>query len=221
MIGEEIRQQVFRDTQNYYHGVPPEMVSRPLMRFVRRFAGKKILDVGCATGNYCRALAKEDFDMTGADANAEYVRMAKERGVNAIHVHGRLPFEDRSFDTVLLFEVLEHVEDPVPLIREALRVSRKNVLVTVPNSSNADEMRADGLLYEHMADLDHKNFFTKGTLEALLVPLCGRVTVTEGGAMNPLALFKSSWIRWIGKVLTKSGVLSTRYHYKLYAVCYV
>ncbi|MFD0576144.1 class I SAM-dependent methyltransferase [Dactylosporangium darangshiense] len=41
----------------------------------------------------------------------------------------RLPFADGSFDTVLLIFVLHHAADPDGLLREALRLSRRQVLV--------------------------------------------------------------------------------------------
>ena len=35
------------------------------------------------------------------------------------------PFEDKSFDTVILFEILEHVSRPVEILKEAKRVAKK------------------------------------------------------------------------------------------------
>lgn len=44
-----------------------------------------------------------------------------------------LPFRDGCFDTVTLAEILEHLPNPVNALREAKRVSRDRVLITVPN----------------------------------------------------------------------------------------
>lgn len=43
-----------------------------------------------------------------------------------------LPFEEQSFDIVCEGELLEHVPDPQKVLREAVRVARKKVIVTVP-----------------------------------------------------------------------------------------
>jgi SAM-dependent methyltransferase len=41
----------------------------------------------------------------------------------------RLPFTDRSWDTVLFCDILHHTERPVELLREAVRVARHSILI--------------------------------------------------------------------------------------------
>jgi SAM-dependent methyltransferase len=45
-----------------------------------------------------------------------------------------LPFKDNSFDTALMLEVLEHVEDVEAALKEALRVARR-VIISYPDES--------------------------------------------------------------------------------------
>lgn len=52
----------------------------------------------------------------------------------------KLPFKNQEFDTAVLAEILEHVDNPVKVIREALRVSRR-VIITVPNDALWDKDR--------------------------------------------------------------------------------
>jgi ubiquinone/menaquinone biosynthesis C-methylase UbiE len=47
-----------------------------------------------------------------------------------------LPYTDASFDLVYCWELLHHVHDPVPVIKELARVSSRYVLVFEPNSLN-------------------------------------------------------------------------------------
>ena len=221
MIGEDIRAHVFRDTKDFYVHVPPNLVSRQLVAFAKRHAGKEVLDLGCATGNYCSCLSRAGYNVKGADVNPDYVRIAQQRGVDAYVIEGRVPFPDRSFDTVLVFEVLEHLSEPEQVIKEAKRLARKNVLFTTPNSGKVEELQRNGLLFEHFGDLDHKNFFTEETLVQLLRPHFTRVTVSRGDGISPFAVFPSRALRFAGRALTRMRILPPSFHFRLYATAEV
>lgn len=221
MIGEDIRARVFRDTTRLYLDYPQHIVAPPLIRFARRYARGRVLDLGCATGNYCIHLKNLGYDIAGADVQPEYVRIAKSRGVEAYVIEDGVPFPDRSFDSVLLFEVLEHLTDPVAVLKEARRVCRGTVLVTTPHSGGIDALREQGLLFEHFADMDHRNFFTQGSLEALLRSVFPEVTVRKGNGLNPLGLFPFAPIRFAGKVAARLHLIPPAFHFRLYAVAHV
>jgi SAM-dependent methyltransferase len=61
---------------------------------------------------------------TFIDASAHAVRSLAARGATTAAVEGALPFPDDSFDAVLAFEVIEHVDDDTGLLGEMARVSR-------------------------------------------------------------------------------------------------
>ncbi len=220
MIGSEIKKSVFRDTTTFYNNAPQEVVvARQLARFVRRYAGKSILDYGCAIGNYCLYFQQLGYTTTGVDINLQYVNDARKRGVNALHLNGPAPFPDKSFDTVIIFEVLEHLDHPEIVLRDAKRLARKNILITTPNSERVEELRREGLLFEHFADLDHKNFFTPETMQNLLSQHFTKVKVQKGNGINPFALSSLKMLRLLGKALSYYGILRPYFHYRLFAVC--
>jgi SAM-dependent methyltransferase len=218
MIGDDIRARVFRDTKHLYIDYPAHIVAPPLIRFARKYAGPRILDLGCATGNYCLHLKEHGYTVNGADVNADYVRIARERGVDAVLIESSVPFPDKSFDTVLMFEVVEHLADPRPVLEEARRLARRNVLITTPHSGDVDLLREQGLLYEHFADMDHRNFFTKGSLEELLTGVFPSVRVWKGNGLNPLGLFPLRPVRFFGKVCAHLRIIPPAFHFRLYAV---
>jgi SAM-dependent methyltransferase len=82
----------------------------------------KLLDVGCGTG----WLAEHFDDYTGIDGSPEAVTAAAEKGRRVVlgDVDQPLPFDDASFDGVVLKDLLEHVRDPVALVAEVHRVLR-------------------------------------------------------------------------------------------------
>jgi SAM-dependent methyltransferase len=89
----------------------------------RHFAAEqRILDVGCGSA----WLADHFPDYVGVDSHPEAIAAARERGREVLQadVDGPLPFEDSSFDGVVLKDLLEHVADPVAVVREAHRLLR-------------------------------------------------------------------------------------------------
>ncbi|MFA5833157.1 MAG: class I SAM-dependent methyltransferase [Bacteroidota bacterium] len=219
MIGEEIRASVFRDTTTLYHTMPEEAVAKQLIKFTQKYAGKSILDLGCATGNYSVVLKSLGYEMKGADVNAAYIARARERGIDAFQITDGVPLPDKCVDTVICFEVIEHVPDLHSLITEAKRLARKKILFTTPNSEHVEQLMQNGLLYEHFAELDHKNFFTIHSLTEVLSKYFTKVHVQKGDGINPFALFGFTPIRMLGKVLTKVGIIRPKYHFRLFAVC--
>lgn len=119
------KENIFRNTKNWSL-TKSNYASHYLIKFAVSNSGSNILDVGCATGEYCQKLNKLGFKCAGVDVNLEYIANAKKNGIEAYVMNGKsLDFADNSFDTVLLFEVLEHVEYPDNILREVKRVVKK------------------------------------------------------------------------------------------------
>ena len=77
---------------------------------------------------------------------------------DAAHV----PMPDKSFDVVSACELLEHVEDPLAVLQEAIRLARYRVVVTVPNENEWPK----GL--GPFTNPGHVRFFDKAMLRDLL-----------------------------------------------------
>src|ERR1051326_3851881 len=100
---------MMRSREDYYQpGLPakPGEHYRALVRFARRHAGKRVLDLGCGFAAYSDALVKEGLKCVGCDINFDYLRQAARHNVPVVNVDSKLPFADRTFDSVLLFEVI-------------------------------------------------------------------------------------------------------------------
>jgi SAM-dependent methyltransferase len=90
-------------------------------------ADASVLDVGCGDGKVGLALSRSrpDIRLSGLDTK---VRM--DAAIPILTYDGRtIPFESRSWDVVLLVDVLHHADDPMKLMQEAARVSRTALLV--------------------------------------------------------------------------------------------
>lgn len=209
---------VFRDTVNWYSG-RSKYASERLISFASQNAGNTILDIGCATGDYIRNLGAQGFQCVGVDINPEYVKKARDAGFDVRAMDAKcLQFSDDSFDTVLLFEVLEHVDRPEEVLKEAKRVSRKNILITVPNCTQFQKLKRVGLTFEHMLERDHVNFFTKSDLEDLLKVQFKQFNVQE---REPIFLCSACYPRLIRSSLDclyKLMLLTPDFYFRLYAV---
>src|SRR4029077_13578419 len=86
--------------------------------------GDSVLDVGCGTGDLSAYLR----EMYGAVPTGIDVKDFRETDIEFSEFGGTsIPFPDRSFDHVILSEVLHHSHDPVTLISECRRVARRRV----------------------------------------------------------------------------------------------
>lgn len=122
-------------------GELPEMESsRAAARVLQPLVspGDRILDVGCGAGHYLRSLASiltVPFSYTGADATADYVRLAREAWAGRPGTEFRqadifsLPFEDRSHDVVLCCNVLLHLPSIAAPLAQLARVARKHLVI--------------------------------------------------------------------------------------------
>jgi SAM-dependent methyltransferase len=97
---------------------------------VRRFAPElhgRIIDVGCGSQPY-RTYFPHATAYTGCDVTADRSR------VDFVCPADRIPVEAQAFDSVICTEVLEHVPNPLSVMREFHRilVHDGRVLITVP-----------------------------------------------------------------------------------------
>ena len=98
------KEKIFKDANTYYKNASQRIIGVAHLNFSKKHAGKKILDFGCATGDYCLELKKFGFECVGVDINEEYIKIAREKEVDAYIIEDQLPFSDNSFDTVILIE---------------------------------------------------------------------------------------------------------------------
>lgn len=108
------------------------VVETALARALGRGGLGDLLDIGTGTGRMAELFAPRARHVTGFDKSLDMLRVARARlqGLSAERfelVQGDfsvLPFADRSFDTVLLHQVLHYAQAPEQVLAEAARVTR-------------------------------------------------------------------------------------------------
>lgn len=98
---------------------------------------QKVLEIGHGDGYGLMKIAAK-ADIIGLDIDPRIVTFAKQKYGDQYFQHydgSHIPFEDNRFDCVCLFQVIEHIEDDVDILREIRRVLKPGgfVIMTTPN----------------------------------------------------------------------------------------
>ena len=97
---------------------------------------KKILDVGCSSGEFIFFAKQRGYDVWGVEPNEATASVAQQDGLRVFHglLH-QAQFEDASFDFILLADVIEHSRDPRGLFAECVRILKPGgyIVIETPN----------------------------------------------------------------------------------------
>lgn len=103
---------------------------------------RKILDLGSGRGGVLLSATEAGYDIIGLEYSkphiTEALRRGKERGISLNVIQGRgedMPFSDHSFGFINMAQVIEHVESPIEVMKEADRVLAPGgiIYVSVPS----------------------------------------------------------------------------------------
>jgi SAM-dependent methyltransferase len=137
----------------------------------------RLLDVGCSTGAFIAVACRMGFSVEGVEPAPLPARSAQDSG---LQVHQGLleeiAFPDKAFDTVTLFEVIEHVRDAVSLVRECRRILRPGGILVI-GTGNATSwavscMRSRWEYFHIERHGGHVSFFNPRSIR-LLAERCG------------------------------------------------
>lgn len=138
----------------------------------RRREELRLLDVGCSSGAFLEAARLLQVPARGVEPAPSAAAGARAKGLDV--VIGTLDaagFEPDSFDAVTLFEVIEHLQDPLSLARDVFRVLRPGGIWLVGTANAASWTAA--LMGARWQYLDiashggHVSFFNPGSIGVL------------------------------------------------------
>ena len=158
--------------------------------------GRRALDVGCARGHLLGELAFQGWECVGIDSDAVDVATCIERGLGAVEldISTELPASLGSFDLVVFADVLEHLPDPIRVLRNvhSLLNPGARIVISVPNVAHLSvrvQLLFGRFRYSDRGILDrtHLRFFTRKTIVELLTDSDFRIQQTTASAV-PLEL---------------------------------
>jgi len=107
--------------------------------YLRVKPGARLLDIGCGNGDQLEFLQELGWQVEGLDPDPVAVAIVAARGMT-VHT-GSLEnqcFPDQQFDAIVSSHVIEHVHDPVSLLRECGRILRPGgrLVIITPNTAS-------------------------------------------------------------------------------------
>jgi GT2 family glycosyltransferase/2-polyprenyl-3-methyl-5-hydroxy-6-metoxy-1,4-benzoquinol methylase len=157
------------ENKNLAHSIMVELVGR----------GKRVLDVGCATGYLDRVLVEHGCIVTGVEVNSEAAAQARRFCAEVINANiEQLDWEralgDKRFDVILFGDVLEHLIDPQRVLRNARDFLGPEgyVVASIPNVAHASlrlQLLQGVFQYRPLGLLDetHLRFFTSDSIKSM------------------------------------------------------
>jgi len=146
------------------------MFTRHLMRIEAEVGPGRILDVGCATGDFLKVARGHGWQVLGADPSVAREQVEAD-GIALVGttVHDA-EVEPGSLDAVTFWDVLEHVTDPVADLTRACTLLRPGgvLALTVPDSANLVARASGRRWFGYKTAGEHLQFFTATSLSMAL-----------------------------------------------------
>jgi SAM-dependent methyltransferase len=148
-----------------------ERMIKPVLDKTKLPAGSRVLDVGCGLGALLDVMNGRSFDGYGVEVGQGSAAFTSQRYPNRVHA-GTVEsagYPDGFFDLVTMFDVIEHLEDPVVTLTEVKRILAPNgwLYVMTPNiySINSQLMRSRWYQYKPH---EHLFYFSPRSLTVAL-----------------------------------------------------
>jgi SAM-dependent methyltransferase len=184
----------FTDVLAFYEGMddpeyeasraPRALQADRLLKSITPYAGKgRLLDVGAGSGILMEAAARAGYQADGIEPSNWMVDRAADHGI-LVH-HGVLPMPGVTgpYDVVTLVDVIEHVSDPVDLLKQAKAVlAPGGVGLVITPDVGSMAARVMGPSWWHYR-LAHICYFDRKTL----------LSAIGSAGLRPVSVFRPSW----------------------------
>ncbi len=166
---------LYQGSENY-SGIKKQIHEFGLNKRVKIFIRKKqnglLLDIGCGSGSFIKYVAKHtQFKVMGTEVNKKQVDRLQKTDAFPILLGDidQLSLPSDHFDVITLWDVIEHVPDPISMLTEINKIIKPDglVVIRVPNGNSLNSK----LFGKYWAGIDaprHYYVFTNETLSMLL-----------------------------------------------------
>ena len=168
---QKIQDSVYTDLEARTANRMFKKMARDRLKILRRFKNRgKLLEIGCATGEFVEEADKAGFDATGIDSSRIYSSYAAGLGLDVRC--GRLEdfdFPRESFDVIAMFHLLEHIEEPGRFLWETKSYLTPGglIYIIVPNLDSFTD-RFFGFRHTIFTQPGHLFFYSSRSASGLL-----------------------------------------------------
>ncbi len=146
------------------------MFNRHLDRLEAQVVVGRILDVGCANGDFLNVARQRGWEVYGADPSAARAEV-EARGIKLVGttVHDA-DVREGTLDAITFWDVLEHVTDPIADLNRARELLKPDgvLALTVPDSSNLLARISGRRWFGYRTAGEHLQFYTASSLTTAL-----------------------------------------------------
>lgn len=142
---------------------------KQLERLIGSPDGRSLLDVGCYTGVFVEIAAQRGWDSWGVEPSQWAVNHSAQRGLHIIQGTLDSPnLNDRIFDVITMWDVIEHVPDPCATLQQAQRLLNPGGVVVIHTIDIESVFaRILGSNWPWLMEM-HIYYFSQGTMRAML-----------------------------------------------------
>lgn len=159
-----------------YRSYPDDLIIR-IAELGQISRGKKVLDLGCGTGNIARQIKNIiDADLIGVDASLDMLKVARSKSLEVVCSNidnQKLPFGDGAFDTIVGAYVIHHIKNLNLMLSECYRVLRYGALILLTSSHKQIENQHPIIkkFFPSYVDIDKGRFPDLDRIDSMLESL--------------------------------------------------
>lgn len=109
-----------------------------------------IIDVGCGGGLVCEPFARQGAKVTGLDADANAIQVAKEHAsqnnLNITYQEALVEDVSKQYDVVLALEIIEHIPDPQSFVKSCFDICKPDGFVIFSTLNRTAKSYALGIV---------------------------------------------------------------------------
>ena len=155
-------------------------ISKTKTKFIKN---SKVLEIGLGNGNFLEYAKQNNWDIFGIETNKSLVKIASQKGFNAIQAQDISLFKDNTFDLIVAFDVIEHIPQNL-LCQFFLEINKKLksggfFIARFPNGDSPI-----GLKNQH-GDISHLTVIGVGKI-GYFANISNLKIISFGGAAEPI-----------------------------------